>query len=61
MTKLKCKLCGKILPDRSVEGFITHLLETIHQTNFADHVEKTFYDPVEIPGVVTSMKNKERV
>jgi hypothetical protein len=45
---LECKLCGKILPDRSVNAFMEHLLRE-HNTEFIDRCETTFYKKKLIP------------
>ena len=42
MSKLECRLCGEILPNRSVEGFMEHL-QTKHNAEFVDRVEATFF------------------
>jgi hypothetical protein len=45
---LECKLCGKILPDRTVNAFMEHLLRE-HNTEFIDKCETTFYKKKLIP------------
>lgn len=44
--KLECKLCGEILPNRSVKGFMEHL-ELEHNAEFVDRVEAIFYKKIE--------------
>jgi len=48
--KLKCKLCGKVLPTRSVEEYMKHL-ELEHALFFPELVERYFYEFIENPQV----------
>ncbi len=45
---LECRLCGKILPNRSVNVFMEHLIRE-HNTEFIDRCETTFYKKKLIP------------
>jgi hypothetical protein len=40
---LRCKLCGKVLPSRSVSEFMKHLTEQ-HNAEFVDRVEREFFE-----------------
>ncbi|RLI46672.1 hypothetical protein DRO69_02485 [Candidatus Bathyarchaeota archaeon] len=45
---LECKLCGELLPDRSVKRFMKHLLSK-HQSEFVDKCERLFFKKKLIP------------
>jgi len=60
MAKLKCKLCGETLPDRSVKRFMMHLLLN-HQSELVDRVETHFFEILDkTPEIWEQMNESER-
>ena len=45
---LECKICGEIIPSRSVEAYMNHLI-TKHNEEFVDRCERIFFKRKLIP------------
>ena len=45
---LECKICGEIIPNRSVEAYMNHLI-TEHYSEFVSRCERVFFKRKLIP------------
>jgi len=45
---LECKICGEVIPSRSVEAYMEHLIHK-HNDEFVNRCERVFFKRILIP------------